>query len=202
MSSSTHWGFTATQWEMQMWVNHSMKNECYYMETSYQLPVPLQSSDDSQSGSLARSLRRPGGSSWCLQHKHTLQVKFGLNSHTLYSIRPKTWNHTTETSVTQKVCVSVCSWRWVLRGTAPANRSGWLLSSLCLSSVCPQLGGPISAIGRFLLAGWWYRAISSYVRISSLSRSGLKERTEVAVNSANELLIQPENESLNILHYM
>lgn len=48
-----------------------------------------------------------------------------------------------------------------LRGTAPANRSGWLFSSLCFSSVWPQLVGPISAMGRFLLAGWWYRAISS-----------------------------------------
>lgn len=55
------------------------------------------------------------------------------------------------------VCVCVLA----LRGTAPAKRSGWLLSSLCLSSTCPQLVGPISAIGRFLLAGWWYKAISS-----------------------------------------
>lgn len=103
------------------------------------LPTRPRRSDETRNGSLGRPARRPGGSVWCLQHKH-LEVM--------------THPHT-------QMCVCVAGGAWVLRGTAPAKRSGWLLSSLCLSSGCPQLLGPISAMGRFLLAGWWYRAISS-----------------------------------------
>lgn len=57
--------------------------------------------------------------------------------------------------ILEKLKICPHSLRVYSRGTAMANFSGWTDRSLRRSSSCPLLVGPIRAMGRFRLVGWW-----------------------------------------------
>lgn len=100
-------------------------------------PGQFQRRRDSQNGTRIRFVHASSGSWWCLCQKHDSGEK----------------------DVVHFMSLSMSTYGLVLlmdlRGTATANFSGSWVRSLRRRSSSPLLAGPIRAMGRFLLEGWW-----------------------------------------------